>query len=139
MREASSQLRVLVVEDAEFQRMMLEQALRSLGVREIRSASNGAEAMRVLRAFPAVDIVVMDVVMPDVDGIELIPMLRDVAMGASLVFVSSEQWTLDVSTEIAKGHGLSVLGTIDKPVSPQKLRPLLDAHLERRARSENQP
>lgn len=137
MQEGSSRLRVLVVEDAEFQRMMLEQALRTLGVEQIRSAPNGAEAMRVLRDFPAVDIVVMDIVMPEVDGIELIPMLRDRANRASFVFVSSEDWTLDVSALIAKGHGLAVLGTIAKPVTPKNLRPLLDAHLARR--SGNQP
>jgi CheY-like chemotaxis protein len=133
MEPSSSALRVLVVEDHEFQRMMLEQALRSLGVRQIRTAANGAEAMRLLRSWPAVDIVVMDIVMPDVDGIELIPMLRSVATEASLVFVSSEDWTLDVSSAIAQGHGLPVLGAIAKPVTPQKLRPLLEAHLARRA------
>lgn len=129
MQEPSSGLRVLVVEDAEFQRMVLEQALRVLGVAQIRSAANGAEAMQLLRASPGVDVIIMDIVMPEVDGIELIPRLRDVAGRASLVFVSSEHWTLDVSAVIAKGHGLRVLGTIDKPVTPQKLRPLLEAHL----------
>jgi CheY-like chemotaxis protein len=133
MQEASGTLRVLVVEDADFQRTMVEEALKTLGVAQVRSASNGAEAIRVLRDFPAVDIVVMDVVMPEVDGIELIPMLRDAAPGAALVFASSEHWTLDVSSVIAQGHGLRVLGTIDKPVTPQKLRPLLAAHLESRA------
>jgi two-component SAPR family response regulator len=77
--------------------------------------------------------------MPDVDGIELIPMLHSIATEASLVFVSSEDWTLDVSSEIAKGHGLPVLGAIPKPVTPQKLRPLLEAHLARAAAGGDAP
>ncbi|HET8748044.1 MAG TPA: response regulator [Ramlibacter sp.] len=133
MPPSLSTLHVLVVEDHEFQRMMLERALRSLGVEQIRSAANGAEAMRLLRAAPAVDIVITDVVMPDVDGLELIPKLRAVAGSASLVFLSSEDWTLAVGSEIAKGHGLAVLGALGKPITPQKLLPLLEAHLQLRA------
>jgi CheY-like chemotaxis protein len=131
MADRPDLLRVLVVEDHDFQRMMLEQVLRALGVEQIRCAANGAEAMRMLRASPAVDIVLTDVVMPDVDGIELIPMLGKVSPRPSLVLVSSEDWTLEISCEIAKAHGLAVLGSINKPVTPQKLRPLLEAHLAR--------
>ena len=88
--------------------------------------------MRVLRTMPGVDLVILDVVMPDVDGLELIPMLRDAARNAALVFVSGEDWTLDIGAEIARGHGLSVLGTISKPVTPKKLQPLIDGYLQLR-------
>lgn len=124
----------LVVEDHEFQRLMLEQSLRSLGAQRVRSAANGAEAMRVLREQGTpVDIVISDVKMPEVDGIELIPMLHKAAPAASLLLVSSEEWTLDVGRAIADGHHVPLLGAVLKPLTPDKLRPLLDAYLAGKA------
>jgi DNA-binding NarL/FixJ family response regulator len=116
---------------------MLEQSLRSLGARRIRSAANGAEAMRLLReAGTPVDIVISDVKMPEVDGIELIPMLHQVAPAASLLLVSGEDWTLEVGRAIAEGHRVPLLGVVPKPLTPDKLRPLLDAYLAGKAQGQ---
>lgn len=124
----------LVVEDHEFQLLMLEQSLRSLGAERIRSAANGAQAARILGEPGAeVDIVISDVKMPEVDGIELIPMLRKAAPAASLLLVSSEEWALDVGRAIADGHRVPLLGAVLKPLTPDKLRPLLDAYLAGKA------
>jgi CheY-like chemotaxis protein len=121
-------LRFLIVEDHQFQRLMLERALRVLGADSILGATNGAEAMRVLGAAP-VDIVITDLMMPDVDGIELIPMLRKNAAGVAVILSSSDASSLLVAAEIARAHGLALLGAVDKPITPDKLRPLLDRYL----------
>lgn len=121
-------LQFLIVEDHQFQRRMLEQALRLLGAEKIVAAGNGAEAMRVLRATP-VDVVVTDLMMPDVDGIELIPLLREHARAASVIFFSSDEASLLTAAAIAKAHGLKLLGAVGKPVTPDKLRALLDTHV----------
>lgn len=118
-------LQFLIVEDHQFQRQMLEQALRLLGAEKIVAAGNGAEAMRVLRATP-VDVVVTDLMMPDVDGIELIPLLREHARAASVIFFSSDEASLLTAAAIAKAHGLKLLGAVGKPVTPDKLRALLE-------------
>ena len=121
-------LQFLIVEDHQFQRRMLEQALRLLGAEKIVAAGNGAEAMRVLRATP-VDVVITDLMMPDVDGIELIPLLREHARTASVVFFSSDEASLLTAAAIAKAHGLKLLGAVGKPVTPDKLRTLLESHV----------
>lgn len=126
-------LSFLIVEDHEFQRAVLEQTLRSLGAGTVYAVANGAHAMRLLRD-PAkrVDIVISDLMMPDVDGIELIPLLRKAAPGASLVLSSVDELTLPAAAAIAKGHGIRVLGAIPKPLTAEKLRSLLDRYLAER-------
>jgi CheY-like chemotaxis protein len=127
-------LQFLVVEDHEFQRLMLEQTLLDLGAGTVLTASNGAEAMRILRDRDlVVDIVVTDLMMPGVDGIELIPMLRESANPVSVVLSSVNELALQAAVEIARGYGVPVLGVVAKPITPATLRPLLEQYLAARA------
>lgn len=124
-----NELRFLVVEDHAFQRTLLEQMLRTLGAAQVASVANGKEAMKLLRAGDArFDIVITDLMMPEVDGIELIPMLKKAAHPVALVLASVDQASLEIASVIASGHGVRVLGTIAKPVTPEKLRSVLDAY-----------
>src|SRR3954463_7731771 len=98
MQERLSTVRILVVEDHQFQRQMVERALRTLGAGTVLSAANGAEAIRALRTPGTdIDIVITDVMMPEVDGIELIPMLRKASERVALILSSSQEWALQVS------------------------------------------
>lgn len=120
----------LVVEDHEFQRTLLEQALRSLGAVKVTSVANGKEAIRRMRTGDIrFDIVITDLRMPEVDGIELLPLLRQTAPGVAVVLASVDRASLDVATVIARGNRVPVLGAIEKPITPDKLRPLLDQYL----------
>lgn len=120
-------LNFLVIEDHAFQRAMLEQMLRGLGAERVSSAANGKEAMRLLRD-ARFDIVITDLMMPEVDGIELIPVLVKTAHQVGLVLASVDPASLEVAAAIAAARGLRVLGTIEKPVTPDKLRPLLEKY-----------
>jgi CheY-like chemotaxis protein len=122
-------LSFLVVEDHVFQRTMLEQMLRTLGADQVASVANGKEAMKLLRAGDArFDIVITDLMMPEVDGIELIPMLKKAARPVALVLASVDPASLEMAAAIARAQGVRVLGTIAKPVTPEKLRVLLGAY-----------
>lgn len=68
-------LRILLVDDNHHMRVLLSEVLRAIGVREIYEANEGAEAMRVLRESP-VDIVMTDLAMPGMDGLEFVRLLR---------------------------------------------------------------
>ncbi|MDB5946136.1 MAG: response regulator receiver (CheY-like) modulated diguanylate phosphodiesterase domain [Ramlibacter sp.] len=127
-----NKLRFLIVEDHEFQRVMLKQALLALGAEIVHSAGNGLQAMDFLRdPGTPVDIVITDLMMPEVDGIELIPLLGRAAKNVALVFASSAEGTIGAAVEIAKAHGVFVLGTLTKPITPDKLRQLLDQYVAR--------
>jgi CheY-like chemotaxis protein len=123
-------LRFLLVEDHAFQLQILERSLRTLGATQIRSAGNGAEAIRILREpDAAIDIVISDVKMPEVDGIELIPMLRKDAPDTALLLASAEAWALEVGQAIAEAHQVPLVGAVHKPLTPAKLLPLLAAYV----------
>lgn len=125
----SNQLRILVVEDHAFQRTLLEQMLRGLGAQQVRGVANGKDALRLLSAGDErYDIVITDLMMPEVDGIELMPALRKLALPVAVVLASVDPAALEMAAVIARAHGLRVLGTIDKPLTPDKLRPVLDSY-----------
>lgn len=126
---ALNELRFLVVEDHAFQRALLEQMLRTLGAAQVVGVANGKEAMKLLRTGDAhFDIVITDLMMPEVDGIELIPMLRKAAHPVAVVLASVDPASLEMAAVIARGQGVRILGTIEKPVTPEKLRALLDEY-----------
>lgn len=70
----SAGVRVLVVDDEPTLTDLLSMALRYEGW-QVRSAENGTAAMRVAREF-APDVVVLDVMLPDVDGLDVLRKLR---------------------------------------------------------------
>lgn len=126
-------LKFLVVEDHPFQRDLLETVLHGLGAREVHCAGNGAEALRLLKEGVEVDIVITDLMMPGVDGIELLPQLYKASASASLVLASSARHLLPAADAIAQAQGIRVLGAIEKPVTPAKLRPLIEQYLSERS------
>lgn len=127
-------LRYLVVEDHPFQRDLLKKSLLTLGAHSVHSAENGRQALAVLRdPGRPVDIVISDLMMPEVDGIELIPLLRQAANRISLILTSADASSLRAAEEIAKGHGVTVLGAVAKPMTAEKMVPLLQLYLAQRA------
>jgi PleD family two-component response regulator len=77
-------MRILVVDDSEDSRDLIEAALMSGGYKEITTAGSGWEAFKLLnvgrgetKAPPAADIVLLDIMMPDIDGIETCACIRN--------------------------------------------------------------
>ena len=77
-------LAVLVVEDTGFIRLLITSVLRSLGIENIHHAENGAEAVKLIKdrartlpdGTPPFDIIISDLMMPEVDGFMLLRFLR---------------------------------------------------------------
>ena len=68
-------LRILLVDDNAHMRQLLAAVLRSVGVREVFEAGDGAEALQLLRE-QHVDIVMTDLAMKGIDGMDLVRTLR---------------------------------------------------------------
>jgi len=69
-------LKVLVVDDNHHMRVLLVEILRALGVRHLIEASDGDEAMTLMRAH-RIDIIITDLAMSPVDGIDFLKLLRN--------------------------------------------------------------
>ena len=86
--EASSKLRVLVVDDSDFSRNNIATMLEGTRYNVIGEAANASEAINILKDHKA-HIAIVDVVMPDVSGIELADQLTDMFNSINIVMISS--------------------------------------------------
>ena len=89
--------RVLSVDDSSLVRSALRRIFSESGV-GIEEARNGSEALERFKEIGKYDLVLMDVNMPDMSGIELLPHLRKVSSEVTVVMLTSED---DVKTAIA--------------------------------------
>lgn len=78
------------------------------------------------------DIVVLDLFMPGIDGIELLRFLSDKKSQASIIFMSGKDRSVLLSAQqLALEQGLSVLGTLQKPFFMKELKELLLKYVPR--------
>lgn len=121
-------IRFLLVEDHELQRNMFAQLLRTLGASEVHLAEDGRAALRVLRdPDRPVDIVVSDMSMPGMDGLEFIRNLSDSGTRVSLILASAlDQGVLLSIAHMAHAYKVRLLGVMAKPPTAAKLVPMME-------------
>jgi EAL domain-containing protein (putative c-di-GMP-specific phosphodiesterase class I)/DNA-binding NarL/FixJ family response regulator len=120
----------LIAEDHDFQRSMLVRMLGGLGAKEIHQAADGREALAIVRdpACP-VDIVISDLDMPGMDGMEFIRHLGESGIPVSLILASALERKLLASVQtMSEAYGITLLGVLEKPITPGKLETLIRLH-----------
>lgn len=118
---------VLIIEDSAVQRLFLVDLCRQLGIQEIAEADNGRTALSVIGSrLEPFDILICDLEMPDIDGIELINLLSARHISSGLIIASGRERSLLSAVELmASSEGLYVLGTLQKPVCERELLALV--------------
>jgi two-component system chemotaxis response regulator CheY len=113
--------RVLIVDDSSVMRKIVGRSLRQAGldVVQLLEASNGSEALSLARENP-VDLILSDINMPLMDGLEFVRQLRG---------IESTQQTpvVMITTEAGEGHVVEALslgasGYIRKPFTPEQIK-----------------
>ncbi len=120
-------IRFLVVEDHEFQRKLIGTLLTRLGAQDVHCVADGSTAMSALAdGSRPVDIAVLDLAMPGIDGMELMRALCAAGNSTALIVNSALSPSLLASLiQVAKSYKLNLLGVVSKPLTPKLLAPLL--------------
>jgi EAL domain-containing protein (putative c-di-GMP-specific phosphodiesterase class I)/ActR/RegA family two-component response regulator len=125
---SNAHYRVLLVDDEALIRTIVKRALSQFGFTIFLEAANGREALAILDAPDSrVDLLLCDLDMPDMDGIELVRHLSARKENPALAFVSGiESGALRAAEALARAYGLRMLGCVAKPVTLPALRRVLD-------------
>lgn len=124
-----NQICALIVDDSSVMRKIVERALRQAGLplHKVFEAANGVEALDLLRK-ESVGLIVSDINMPNMDGLEFLRQMRflDLAPGVPVVMITTESSEQHVKEAILAG----AQGYIRKPFTAEQIKervlPLVD-------------
>ena len=121
---------ILIADDSVTMRAMLIAIVEELGDYHIVEASSGFEALRLLPR-DHVDLILTDINMPDINGLELISYLRSNPNYINIpVFIISTEGS---AKDIEKGRQLGADEYLVKPFSPVTLQELIGHYLNKSA------
>ena len=117
--------KILLVDDEKDIADLIEEVLRQDSFENIKKVYTGMDAVQVCREYQP-DVVVLDIMLPDIDGIEVCKQIREFSF-CSILFLSSK------NDDIDKILGLSCGGDdyITKPFSPREIVYRIKAQLRR--------
>ena len=114
---------VLIIDDDAQFNLMLKSALEIKGY-EVETAANGKEG-KTLYQNKKYDVIITDIIMPDVDGYEVILDLRRMGMSDTTIAVSGGGRTAADDYLVTAQH-FDVAATFNKPIDLQALRDKVD-------------
>jgi len=122
-------IKVLLVDDDYIMHRVMTVMLNDLGISGVLSGMSGPEALEILEQNgDGVDVVICDLNMPKMDGVEFIRHLAKRNFSGSLILTSGEDLRILKTVEkLAIEHDLHVLGVLEKPATPAKMSELLDS------------
>ena len=116
-----SQIRALIVDDSSVMRKIVERSLRQAGLDlcKVMEAGNGAEALGILDTNP-VDLILSDINMPVMDGLECVRQLQTVEKlrGVPVVMITTE----GSESNVVQALSLGAKGYIRKPFTPDQVK-----------------
>lgn len=117
--------RVLIVDDEVYIRLYLRSALQTAGHQVVGEIGDGTHALECARQLQP-DVILLDVVMPGVDGLSILPALHAAAPLAQIVLISG----IDPIRCGVLGLTTPLAGYLTKPFQPQDLHRILARFIE---------
>jgi len=118
-------MRVLLIDDHALVRKGIGELLRSRGVEVVASLSSGEEGLREVRGL-APDIILLDIKMPGMTGIETLKQLRAVGIDTPVVMLTMSREDADLGEALRGG----AQGYLLKDIEPEELVPALQSVLQ---------
>ena len=114
--------KILIADDSPTMRLLIVSTLEAMDDFELIEAANGFEALRILPR-EKVDLVLTDINMPDINGLELVSFVRNNPLykDTPLVIISTEGSERDRE----KGLALGANAYLVKPFNPEDLQQLV--------------
>lgn len=123
---APRQPTVLIVDDTPQNLTVLGELLQPLY--RVRAANSGARALRMVGTPPHPDLILLDVMMPEIDGYEVLRRLRadPATHDIPVIFVTA----MDTTEDEERGLALGAVDYLTKPIKPAIVLARVKAHLE---------
>ncbi|HDP24930.1 MAG TPA: sigma-54-dependent Fis family transcriptional regulator [Deltaproteobacteria bacterium] len=120
-------LRILVVDDDESIRRYITKLLSQSGY-EVVAAANGKDALKVVRTGPEVSLVILDILMPEMDGLETLAEIRKSSKDLPVLMLSA----LGQTTIIVKAMKAGATDYLVKPFEEEELEIAITKSLEKK-------
>ncbi|MDG4596955.1 MAG: two-component system response regulator [Candidatus Contendobacter sp.] len=120
---------ILIVDDTPENLSVLSELLQPHY--QVRAANSGRRALQVAASAPRPDLILLDVMMPEMDGYTVLARLRDDPATAAIpvIFVTA----LDRSSDEERGLALGAVDYISKPIKPALVLARVKIHLDLKA------
>ncbi|MGG7034933.1 MAG: PAS domain S-box protein [Flavobacterium sp.] len=122
-----SDLRILISEDDEISAKLLDLSVKSISNYVIR-AKNGEEAVDLFKNNPGIDLILMDIQMPKMDGYQATAEIRK--FNSDVIIIAQSAFALSEDVQKAKSVGFT--DHIAKPVKKVELLKLIEKHFKER-------
>lgn len=125
-------IKILILDDDTFMLKLLTRMLAKLGYSAVTTCDNGSDALRKIDQIDTrPELILLDLNMPDMDGIEFVRYLVDRDYRGKLILVSGEdERMLRTAEKLVQAHKIPMLGYLHKPVDPDKLSEILQKWTE---------
>ena len=118
---------IIIVDDMDFNVIIIDKLLRDNGYKNIHVAKNGLEALKLTKELDP-DVVVLDLVMPEMDGFEYCKKIREEERFASMPIVVQTSINLPKQKNFAFTCGATDF--INKPIDAQEMIARINVHVE---------
>ena len=108
--------KIMIVDDAAFMRMMIKNSLTGAGYTNLLEAGDGKIALETYQAEKP-DLVIMDITMPNMDGLEALQAIKALDPGAKIVMCSA----MGQEAMVVEAIKLGALDFIVKPFKPDRI------------------
>jgi EAL domain-containing protein (putative c-di-GMP-specific phosphodiesterase class I) len=118
---------IMVLDDDPFMLKLLGKMLKDLGFTEITACCSGRDALEAIDSSgKSPNLILLDLNMPEMDGIEFVRHLVERRYTGSLIPISGEdERMLQTASKLVQAHKIHVPGHLQKPITPESLASLL--------------
>jgi CheY-like chemotaxis protein len=120
----NSDLKILIVEDDQVSEMLLSLVARKIS-KHILKVGTGMEAIEACHCYPDIDMILMDIKMPEMDGYEATRQIRK--FNKKVVIIAQTAYVLPGELQLALNAGCN--DYITKPVNPELLKDMVLKYL----------